>query len=104
MFAESRFQIGPSKQLQNNQQLALRRPPPYARKRARFRRLLKREGIWNCIHVDHAAAATCAAVNSDAGVYNVVDNRPMAQSVWLPAFQDSLGHRRLQPFQNSKQQ
>src|SRR4051812_44480878 len=42
MFARSRFQIGPSKQLQNNRRLALRRPPPCARPRCRFRRLLSR--------------------------------------------------------------
>src|SRR3954463_3983895 len=42
MFARSRFQIGPSKQLQNNRCLALRRPPSCARQRCRFRRLLSR--------------------------------------------------------------
>ena len=44
------------------------------------------EGIWNWVHIEDAAAATCAALNADAGVYNVVDNQPVAQSVWLPAF------------------
>src|SRR4051794_32872764 len=42
MFARSRFQIGPSKQFQNNRCLALRRPPSCARQRCRFRRLLSR--------------------------------------------------------------
>src|SRR4051812_5761774 len=42
MFARSRFQIGPSKQFQNNRCLALRRPPSCARQRRRFRRLLSR--------------------------------------------------------------
>src|SRR4051794_14049056 len=42
MFARSRFQIGPSKQLQNNRCLALRRPPSCARQRCRFRKLLSR--------------------------------------------------------------
>jgi nucleoside-diphosphate-sugar epimerase len=46
----------------------------------------KGEGIWNWVHINDAAAATCAALNADAGVYNVVDNQPLAQSVWLPAF------------------
>src|SRR5579885_2463949 len=46
----------------------------------------KGEGIWNWVHIEDAAAATCAALNADAGVYNVVDNQPVAQSVWLPAF------------------
>ena len=44
------------------------------------------EGIWNWVHIEDAAAATCAALNADAGVYNVVENQPVAQSVWLPAF------------------
>lgn len=51
----------------------------------------KGEGVWNWVHIDDAAAATCAALNADAGVYNVVDNEPVAQSVWLPAFAKFLG-------------
>jgi nucleoside-diphosphate-sugar epimerase len=49
------------------------------------------EGIWNWVHIEDAAAATCAALNASAGVYNVVDNQPVAQSVWLPAFAKLLG-------------
>jgi nucleoside-diphosphate-sugar epimerase len=51
----------------------------------------KGEGIWNWVHIDDAAAATCAALNADAGIYNVVDNQPVPQSVWLPAFAKFLG-------------
>ena len=51
----------------------------------------KGEGIWNWVHIDDAAAATCAAVTADPGVYNVVDDQPIAQSVWLPAFAKFLG-------------
>jgi len=51
----------------------------------------KGEGIWNWVHINDAAAATCAALNADAGVYNVLDNQPVAQSVWLPAFAKFLG-------------
>lgn len=51
----------------------------------------KGEGIWNWVHIDDAASATCAALNADEGVYNVVDNQPLAQSVWLPAFAKFLG-------------
>jgi nucleoside-diphosphate-sugar epimerase len=51
----------------------------------------KGEGIWNWVHVDDAAAATCAAVTADPGVYNVVDDRPVAQSEWLPAFAKFVG-------------
>jgi len=51
----------------------------------------KGEGVWNWVHIDDAAAATCAALIADPGVYNVVDNQPAAQSVWLPAFARFLG-------------
>ncbi|HEY7210126.1 MAG TPA: NAD(P)-dependent oxidoreductase [Bryobacteraceae bacterium] len=51
----------------------------------------KGQGIWNWVHIDDAAAATCAALNANAGLYNVVDNQPAAQSVWLPAFAKFLG-------------
>jgi nucleoside-diphosphate-sugar epimerase len=46
----------------------------------------KGDGIWNWVHIDDAAAATCTAISADPGVYNVVDDQPVAQSVWLPAF------------------
>ena len=49
------------------------------------------DGIWNWVHVDDAAAATCAALTADPGVYNVVDDRPVAQSAWLPAFATFVG-------------
>ncbi|HZQ51082.1 MAG TPA: NAD(P)-dependent oxidoreductase [Bryobacteraceae bacterium] len=51
----------------------------------------KGEGIWNWVHIDDAAAATCAALSADPGVYNVVDDQPVAQSVWLPAFAKFVG-------------
>ena len=51
----------------------------------------KGEGIWNWVHIDDAAAATCAALSADPGVYNVVDDQPVVQSVWLPAFAKFLG-------------
>ncbi len=51
----------------------------------------KGEGIWNWVHIDDAAAATCAALTADPGVYNVVDDQPAAQSVWLPAFAKLVG-------------
>jgi nucleoside-diphosphate-sugar epimerase len=46
----------------------------------------KGEGIWNWVHIDDAAAATCAALTADPGVYNIVGDQPIAQSRWLPAF------------------
>jgi nucleoside-diphosphate-sugar epimerase len=51
----------------------------------------KGEGIWNWVHIDDAAAATCAAITADPGVYNVVDDQPVAQSLWLPAFAKFVG-------------
>jgi nucleoside-diphosphate-sugar epimerase len=51
----------------------------------------KGEGIWNWVHIEDAAAATCAALTADPGLYNVVDDQPVPQSVWLPAFAKFLG-------------
>jgi 2-alkyl-3-oxoalkanoate reductase len=51
----------------------------------------KGKGIWNWVHIDDAAVATCAALNSDAGIYNVVGDQPVAQSLWLPAFAKFVG-------------
>ncbi len=59
-------------------------------------------GIWNWVHIDDAAAATCVALKAEVGIYNVVDSQPIAQSVWLPAFANSLGRRSRQPSQKSK--
>lgn len=46
----------------------------------------KGQGIWNWVHIDDAAAATCAALTADPGIYNIVGDQPIAQSQWLPAF------------------
>ena len=51
----------------------------------------KGEGVWNWVHIDDAAAATCAALAADPGAYNLVSDRPVAQSVWLPAFAKFVG-------------
>ncbi len=44
------------------------------------------QGVWNFVHVEDAAAATVAALHCDPGVYNIVDDEPSEQRVWLPAF------------------
>ena len=49
------------------------------------------EGIWNWVHLNDAAAATCAALTADPGAYNIVGDRPVAQAVWLPAFAKFVG-------------
>lgn len=51
----------------------------------------KGEGMWNWVHIDDAAAATCAALTADPGVYNIVGDEPPAQSTWLPAFAKFVG-------------
>lgn len=43
-------------------------------------------GVWSFVHVEDAAAATAAALYCPPGVYNVVDDAPSEQRVWLPAF------------------
>jgi len=48
-------------------------------------------GVFSHVHVDDAAAATVAAVESDAvGVFNVVDDDPAALAEWLPAYARAL--------------
>src|SRR5581483_1066819 len=51
----------------------------------------KGEGVWNWVHVDDAASATCAALTAPPGAYNIVGDRPVEQSVWLPAFAKYIG-------------
>ena len=49
------------------------------------------QGVWSFLHIDDAAAATAAALECAPGAYNVVDNDPAAQSLWLPAFARAVG-------------
>jgi nucleoside-diphosphate-sugar epimerase len=49
------------------------------------------QGVWSFVHIDDAAAATAAALECAPGAYNVVDNDPAAQSLWLPAFARAVG-------------
>jgi nucleoside-diphosphate-sugar epimerase len=42
-------------------------------------------GIWSFVHIDDAAAATKAAIESDVtGIFNIVDDEPAPVSEWLP--------------------
>ena len=43
-------------------------------------------GVFSFIHVEDAAAATVAALESEPGTYNVVDDDPSELHTWLPAF------------------
>ena len=49
------------------------------------------QGVSSFVHIHDAAIATVAALTAEAGVYNVVDDDPSPQSVWLPAFAKFLG-------------
>ena len=44
------------------------------------------QGIWSWIHIEDAASATVAALHAAPGSYNIVDDQPSEQRVWLPAF------------------
>ena len=51
-----------------------------------------RWGMFSFIHVEDAASATLAAVNHGAsGIYNVVDDEPAPERVWLPAYAEAVG-------------
>ena len=49
------------------------------------------EGVSSFVHIDDAAVGTVAALEAEPGVYNLVDDDPSPQSVWLPAFAKFLG-------------
>jgi 2-alkyl-3-oxoalkanoate reductase len=48
-------------------------------------------GVFSFVHVEDAAAATVAALESDPGIYNIVDDDPSEVRIWLPAFARFLG-------------
>jgi len=48
-------------------------------------------GVFSFVHVDDAASATVAALEAEAGIYNVVDDDAVAMNVWLPAFAQWIG-------------
>jgi nucleoside-diphosphate-sugar epimerase len=48
-------------------------------------------GVWSWVHVEDAAAATVAALESAPGIYNIVDSDPLEISIWLPAFAKAIG-------------
>src|SRR3954468_2475240 len=51
-------------------------------------------GIFSLVHVDDAAAATIAAIDRGAGIYNVCDDEPAPQAEWLPAYAEAIGAKR----------
>lgn len=44
------------------------------------------EGVSSWVHIEDAAAATVSALDCPSGAYNLVDDDPIEQCVWLPAF------------------
>lgn len=51
-------------------------------------------GVISWIHLDDAVSATILAIEGDAtGIYNVVDDDPVAYREWLPAYAGFLGAR-----------
>jgi 2-alkyl-3-oxoalkanoate reductase len=44
------------------------------------------QGVSNFIHIEDAASATVAGLECAPGAYNIVDDNPSQQCVWLPAF------------------
>jgi nucleoside-diphosphate-sugar epimerase len=49
------------------------------------------QGVWSFVHIEDAALATVAALTTEAGVYNIVDDDPSPVSVWLSRFAQWLG-------------
>src|SRR3984885_7468392 len=51
----------------------------------------KGEGVSSFVHINDAAIATVASLAAEPGVYNIVDDDPSPQAVWLPAFAKFVG-------------
>ena len=51
----------------------------------------KGSAVNSFVHVDDAAKATVATLTVEPGVYDIVDDDPVAVSTWLPAFAASVG-------------
>lgn len=50
------------------------------------------EGLASYIHIDDAVEATVAAIDrGESGIYNICDDEPVSQNVWLPELARRLG-------------
>jgi len=50
-----------------------------------------RQGTWNAIHVEDAAAATVGAMSGPRGIYNVVEDQPKRWNEFVSAYCESIG-------------
>ena len=67
-------------------------PIPEMIRKRRFPIVGSGAGVFSFIHIDDAAAATVAAVESDVtGIFNVTDDEPAPVHEWLPVLADALG-------------
>jgi len=50
-------------------------------------------GVWAFIHVDDLAQATIAAIEhgKPGGIYNIVDDEPVAAATWIPGLAEAVG-------------
>jgi 2-alkyl-3-oxoalkanoate reductase len=49
------------------------------------------QGVSSFVHIEDAASATVAALECAPDAYNIVDDHPSQQRVWLPAFARACG-------------
>jgi nucleoside-diphosphate-sugar epimerase len=49
------------------------------------------QGVASFVHIEDAATATVTALECAPGAYNIVDDHPSQQRVWLPAFARACG-------------
>jgi nucleoside-diphosphate-sugar epimerase len=50
-------------------------------------------GVWSFVHVDDLAEATIAAIEHSrpGGIYNIVDDEPVAAATWIPGLAEAIG-------------
>jgi nucleoside-diphosphate-sugar epimerase len=49
------------------------------------------QGVYSFVHIEDAASATVPALECAPGAYNIVDDHPSSQRVWLQAFARACG-------------
>lgn len=46
----------------------------------------KGDAIWNFVHIEDAAKGIALALKGAPGIYNISDDNPTSQSIWVPAY------------------